>query len=104
VGQLAGLLEEFVRAVPFLPAAVAADQLDEIDDLALLEDQPVLHPGVDRPHGRVAGDLKRDLAVRHPHRHGLQPREGRAEAARLPVVIDYRELAFGDELAQHLVE
>ena len=102
--ELAALLQEAAAAVPLLPAQVAADQPDQVDDLALLEDDPVVHPGFGRAERRIARDLEGDPGVPDPDRDRIQLGIGGAVMVGRSGRIDDGQLAPDDELGQHLVE
>ena len=62
MAELAALLEEFVRAGAVLPLVAAADDVDEVEDVALLDHQPPVPVGLGGAEARIAHDVADDPA------------------------------------------
>jgi hypothetical protein len=102
--EFAALLEEAAAPVPFLPAQVAADQFDQVDDLALLDRDPVVHPGLGGAERWVAGDREGDPRIPDPDGDRLKLGIGGAVLMDRARWIDDGQLAPLHQPGQHLVE
>ena len=82
----------------------AADNVDEIEDLALFEDEPSAHEGLGGAKTRVLHDVGGDVTVGEAHGHRFEFGIRGAVAVGLAVMVDEGDLAALDIAAKRLVE
>src|SRR3954468_3901652 len=104
VPELAAFLQELVGAGAVLPFVAAADDVDEVQKVAALDDQPAVAIGFGGAESGIAGDIANHPRIGEAHRHGSEFRIGRAVDMALPLMVDDCELAPLDIAPQHLVE
>ena len=63
VSDPAALAQERIGAVAVLPAVAAADDVDEVEYLALFDDQPAVHEGFGGAQAGVADDIAGDAGI-----------------------------------------
>src|SRR3954447_17118672 len=104
MAQSAALLHEATFAGPLLPAAVPADNFDQVYDLALLNLQAVVHPSFSGTEGRITSDLQDDPPVQQADGNRLQLWIRGAEAIDSPGMVDDRQLPPFNQPGECLVE
>ena len=104
VSEPAALAQEWIGSFAVFPAMAAANDVDEVEDLALFDDQPAVHEGFGGTQSGVADDIAGDAGIGQPHRDGAESAVGRAVAIIRAVMVDEPDLAGFDVVSQRLVE
>jgi hypothetical protein len=104
-GDLAhpALRHEFATLAAKLPAIGADDQLEQVEDAAVLDDQPTIHIGLAEREPRVADDFEGEPAIGEANGDRLGVGIG-AEALALAVGGDQRHPPRFDERAKQFTD
>src|SRR5207253_9670553 len=104
IGELPAFLEKFVRADAVLPFVGAADYVDEIEYLTVLDDESPVHIGFGGAEAGVASDVADDPGIGDADGHRPELGVGAAVMETLPLMVDDCELAPLHIAPEHLVE
>ena len=92
------------RGAAILPPGVGADQVDQVADIAPLDDDPPVHIGLGGMEMRVARDEAGDARIGEADRDRREIGIGGAVGPSCPVGEDHRHFAALEQAADELVE